>query len=60
MSKRISSTEYEKFDSTMRELIKIPHSVIKAKLDAEKRVKQRRTQRKPRTSAVGRASRERG
>jgi hypothetical protein len=36
-----SKTEYENFDRTMTELMKAPHSEIKAKLDAEKRAKQR-------------------
>lgn len=46
--------EFENFDRTMRELIKVPHSEIKAKLDAEKRAKQKRKAKKP--SASGRAS----
>ena len=45
MVKRTSSAEYEKFDHTMQQLIKIPHSVIKAKLDAEKRAKERKKKR---------------
>lgn len=45
--------EYDKFDSTMRALIAVPHSEIKAKLDAEKRAKEKK--RKPkRHSALGR------
>jgi hypothetical protein len=32
-------TEYENFKDLMGELIKVPHSEIKAKLDAEKRAK---------------------
>jgi hypothetical protein len=31
--------EFANFDRTMRELIKVPHSKIKAKLDAEKQAK---------------------
>jgi hypothetical protein len=31
--------EYENFDRTMRELMKVSHSEIKAKLDAEKEAK---------------------
>jgi hypothetical protein len=46
-------TEYEKFDATMRKLIKVPHSKIKAKLDAEKAEKKRKHKR---TSASDRAS----
>ena len=36
MSEQRTSSEYENFDRTMRELIKVPHSEIKAALDAEK------------------------
>ena len=46
------ASEFDKFDSTMRTLITVPHSKIKAKLDAEKAAKKR----KPKTSASGRAS----
>ena len=46
------SGEFSKFDRTMRELIKVPRSELKAKLDAEKKSKKR----KPRkVSASGRA-----
>jgi hypothetical protein len=31
-----NATEFEKFNNTMRKLISVPHSEIKAKLDAEK------------------------
>jgi hypothetical protein len=41
--KNNASTEYDAFDRTMRELIKVPHSEIKAKLDAEKKTKKRKT-----------------
>jgi len=34
-----NNEEYKRFDSTMAQLIKIPHSAIKAKLDEEKRAK---------------------
>ncbi len=48
-------TEFQNFDQTMTELMKVPHSEIKAKLDAEKRAKQRKRKvRRP--SASGRAS----
>ena len=47
------SSEYVKFDRTMRKLVSIPHSAVKAKLDAERRAKKKR---KPRVSASGRAS----
>ena len=32
-------TEYENFERLTRELLKVPHSEIKAKLDAEKEAK---------------------
>jgi hypothetical protein len=44
-----NSEEYEKFDRTMRELIKVPHSEIKAKLDAEKTAKKRKKIKKEKT-----------
>ena len=31
-----TTEEFDNFDSTMRKLIAVPHSEIKAKLDAEK------------------------
>ena len=34
--------EFTNFDRTMRELLKVPHSEIKAKLDAEKKAKKRK------------------
>jgi hypothetical protein len=33
---------FENFDRTMRELLKVPHSEIKAKLEAEKKAKKRK------------------
>jgi hypothetical protein len=41
MSKK-TQTEFEAFDNTMRKLISVPHSEIKAKLDEEKAAKQQR------------------
>ena len=38
--------EYESFDRMMRKLLSVPHSEIKAKLDAEKRAKKRKKSRK--------------
>jgi len=37
-----ASREFQNFDRTMRELIKVPHSEIKDKLDAEKKDKAQR------------------
>ena len=49
---RMSNQEYEKFDKTMQMLMKVPHSDIKAKLDAEKHAKKKRKPKK--ASASGR------
>lgn len=40
------SREYDNFDHTMRELMKVPHDEIKAALDAENTEKERRKKRK--------------
>lgn len=40
------NSEYSNFDQTMRALIQVPHSEIKAKLDAEKKAKKRKKSRK--------------
>ncbi len=39
-------SEYDKFETTMRHLLAVPHSELKAKLDEEKKVKQRKKTRK--------------
>ena len=41
---------YENFDRTMTELLKVPHSEIKAKLDAEKAAKAKKSKRKQKTN----------
>jgi hypothetical protein len=40
------SAEFDNFEHTMRELMKVPHGAIKAKLEAEKREKAERKKRK--------------
>ena len=40
------NSEYDKFADLMAKLIKVPHSEIRAKLDAEKRAKKRKKVRK--------------
>jgi hypothetical protein len=52
-----SSEEYDNFDRTMRELVKVPHSEIKARLEAEKAEKKKR---KTKPSASVRASGDKG
>jgi hypothetical protein len=50
----MKSSEYKNFDRTMHVLIKVPHSEVKAKLDAEKSAKTKK--RKPKkASASGHA-----
>lgn len=34
--------EFDNFDATMKQLVRVPHGEIKAKLDAEKAAKKRR------------------
>lgn len=46
---RSEHTAFEKFDSLMSRLLQVPHSELKAKLEAEKRAKARK--RKPKASA---------
>ena len=38
----MANKEYANFDRTVRELLKVPHSAIKAKLDEEKAAKKRK------------------
>jgi hypothetical protein len=38
----MSKSQYENFDRMMHDLIKVPHSEIKAALDAEKRRKEKK------------------
>jgi hypothetical protein len=40
------SKEYDTFEHTMRELLKVPHSEIKAKLEEEKAAKKRKKAKK--------------
>lgn len=37
------ASEFEKFDTAMRELLKVPHAEIKKKLDAAKKAKEKKT-----------------
>jgi hypothetical protein len=44
--KQEHTPEFEKFDKTVRALFAVPHSELKKKLDAEKRAKQRKKNKK--------------
>jgi hypothetical protein len=52
------SVEYENFDRTMRDLMKVPHDEIKAALDAERAEKQKKKRKAKKPSASGRAGRD--
>jgi len=41
-----TNNEFDNFDRTMRQLMKVPHSEIKAKLDEEKEIKKEKKARK--------------
>lgn len=45
--------EYQNFDNMMKQLVKVPHSEIKSKLDAEKAAKKRKKSRKSSASREG-------
>ena len=49
-----TSPEHERFTNFMKRLVAVPHSEIKAKLDAEKKAKQKKKRAK--TSPASRAS----
>jgi hypothetical protein len=53
-----SQSEFDNFDRTMRDLMKVPHSEIKAKLDAEKAEKMARPKKRgrPLSRPLGRVS----
>ena len=52
-----NNRQFENFDRTMRDLMSVPHSEIKAALDAEKAAKKRKKKRKAKKpSASGRAA----
>jgi len=42
----MKSKQFENFDSTMRELLKVSHAEIKTKLDKEKAAKKRKKSKK--------------
>jgi len=50
------NTEFENFDQTMRKLMTVPHSEIKARLDAEKVEKAKRPKKRGRPLGSTRAS----
>ena len=49
-------TEFDRFQNLLRAVLSVPHNEIKAKLDAEKKAKDRKKRKKTKSSASGRAS----
>jgi hypothetical protein len=52
-----SKTEFENFTEMMGKLVKVPHSEVKAKLEAEKRAKRRK---KSKTCSASRVAGDKG
>lgn len=50
------SKEFDRFDDNMRRLMSVPHSEIKAALDAEKAAKQKKKRKAKKPSASGHAA----
>lgn len=50
------STEFQKFDDMMTKLLAVPHSEVKAKMDAEKAAKKAMKKRKPKRTFASRES----
>jgi hypothetical protein len=49
-------TPWQKFENAMRHIVSVPHSEIKAKLDAEKKVRNRKRTRKSKVRAFREAN----
>ncbi len=56
-SAKNESGDFDKFSSFMRRLVAVPHSEIKAKLDAEKAAKKRKRTPKPSASRASASQR---
>jgi hypothetical protein len=50
----MKNNEFENFDRTMHDLIRVPHEDIKAALDAEKAEKQKKKRKAKKPAASGR------
>jgi hypothetical protein len=53
LKRKKKETEFDRFDSSMRELLKVPHAELKAKLDEEKAIKKRKKSKKSSASREG-------
>ncbi len=52
MTKAVGRSEFDNFDALTREVLTVPHSEIKAKLEAEKAAKKRKKAKKSSASRV--------
>ena len=50
------STPWKKFEDAMRQIVSVPYSEVKAKLDAEKKVRNRKRTRKSKVRAFREAN----
>ncbi len=46
MTKIVGHSEFETFDAMVRQIIKVPHAELKAKLEEEKQAKKRKKSKK--------------
>ena len=53
---KTKSTEFEKFDKTMRGLLAVPYSELQKKLEEEKQAKGKHKKKRPNVTASTRAS----
>jgi hypothetical protein len=49
-------TPWQKFENAMRQIVKVPYAEVKAKLDAEKKVRDRKRTRKSKVRAFREAN----
>jgi hypothetical protein len=56
MTDHPKNPEWQKFEEAMRHIVSVPHSAIKAKLDAEKKVRNRKRTRKSKVRAFREAN----
>jgi hypothetical protein len=52
------NADFDRFNETMKRLIAVPHSELKAKLDAEKAAKKRKSKRPSASRAAGASRRD--
>jgi|GEM_PF-6039184 len=58
MARHKPNPEFEKFNRTMDAILRVPYSVVKDELEAEKKIRAQKRKRKARRSAASRVSSE--